>query len=355
MSDIPGSLGDERIVAAIGKAEPFIQFFDHGVLGRPQILPDHRLETVFLCDLHDLVGDEFLHAPLQDAAAHQPFMYEEYIDEVKEAFNLRYRHLIYLYSLMRVAHLEGLPVWRPLFMEFPEDKNCLTDKSLSFMFGPSLFVATVLEQGATTRSIYLPAGATWYDLNDKFKAYSGGQTIEYPVTMGTIPMFLRDNAIVVTSPDIKRVVFDKVKLLELTIAATTTPQEELSFDYYEDDGHTKDFEKGVYANTKITVSVEDKGESTVIDFKKTGSMAHSYQDMYLQVVSKHKGALFVSCAGEELPRFLIGDDFAASEQGWYYDMSSRVIKIKCHKPQQDDFKIIVSTKHFDLIGMENNG
>ena len=113
-------------------------------------------------------------------------------------------------------------MWRPLFMEFPEDKNCLTDKSLSFMFGPSLFVATVLEQGATTRSIYLPAGATWYDLNDKFKAYSGGQTIEYPVTMGTIPMFLRDNAIVVTSPDIKRVVFDKVKLLELTIAATTT-------------------------------------------------------------------------------------------------------------------------------------
>ena len=75
----------------------------------------------------------------------------------------------------------------------------------------------------------------------------------------------------------------------------------------------------------------------------------------MQVVSKTKGALFVSCDGQELTRYLVADDFHEAESGWYYNMSSRVIEIKCRKPAKDDFTMVVSTKHFDLIGMENNG
>lgn len=286
-----------------------------------------------------------------DNTVTQPFMYPEYMEEIKAAYALRYRHLIYLYSLMRVAATEGLPVWRPLFMEFEQDARCLTDQSLSFMFGPSLLVATVLEKGQTQRPLYLPAGVTWYDLNDNFKAYEGGQVVNYPVTSTTIPMFLRDNSIVITSDDIKRIVFDQVKTLQVLVAASSAT-EPFSFDYYEDDGHSKDFEQGVYAQTRITVT---PGEHLELKFDKTGSYEHSYEQLYVQVVSKLKGALFVSCEGEELTRYLVPDDFAAADSGWYYNMSSRVIEIKCRKPQQDKFTLVVSTKHFDLIGMENNG
>ena len=245
-------------------------------------------------------------------------------------------------------------MWRPLFMEFPNDERCLEDQSLSFMFGPSLLVATVLEKGQTERPIYLPAGHKWYDLNDNFKVYEGGQTILYPVTAASIPMFLRDNAIVVASDDLKRLVFDKVKTLQLLVAATATvdAQENLEFDYYEDDGHSKDFEHGGYANTHIKVL---PGEHMEIHFNKTGSLEHSYEQLRVQVVSKTKGALFVSCDGQELTRYLVADDFHEAESGWYYNMSSRVIEIKCRKPAKDDFTMVVSTKHFDLIGMENNG
>ena len=289
-----------------------------------------------------------------DNTVTQPFMYPEYQEEIKAAYALRYHYMVYLYSLMRVAHLEGLPVWRPLFMEFPHDARCLEDQSLSFMFGPSLLVATVLEKGQTERPIYLPAGHKWYDLNDNFKVYEGGQTILYPVTAASIPMFLRDNAIVVASDDLKRLVFDKVKTLQLLVAATATvdAQENLEFDYYEDDGHSKDFEHGGYANTHIKVL---PGEHMEIHFNKTGSLEHSYEQLRVQVVSKTKGALFVSCDGQELTRYLVADDFHEAESGWYYNMSSRVIEIKCRKPAKDDFTMVVSTKHFDLIGMENNG
>lgn len=300
-----------------------------------------------------------------DNTVTQPWMYQEYLPQIKEAYALRYRYLIYIYALMRQAHLDGTPALRPLFYECEQDIATLHDQNLSFMFGPYILVANVLEKGQKVRPIYLPAGHTWYDLNDNFKSYEGGQTIEYPVDENSIPMFLKDSAIVITSPDIKRIVFDKVKTLELTIAAPESlmsldnvKYQELlkdyafSFDYYEDDGHTKDFENGVYANTKITVT---PGQVMEIDFAKSGSYEHSYEQISGRVVSKHKGALQVLCDGVELKRFLVPDDFHKAESGWCYNLSSRVIEFKCKKPNKDNFKLIVSTKHFDLIGMENNG
>lgn len=291
-----------------------------------------------------------------DNSVTQPFMYPEYLQEIKAAYALRYHYMIYIYSLMRVAYLEGLPLWRPLFMEFPQDVHCLRDQSLSFMFGPSLLVATVLEQGQSVRDIYLPANHTWYDLNDNFKAYKGGQVIHYPVTMSTIPMFLRDNAIVIASDELKRLVHSKVKTLQLIVAATAKdPHENLSFDYYEDDGHSLDFTHGNYANTKITVIPSHQGKRLEINFTKTGSYQHSYQDLYVKVVSKNKGALFVACDQEALQHFLTLDEFAQANSGWYYNMSSRVIEIKLPKKEKESFSLMVSTEHFDLIGMENNG
>ncbi len=114
----------------------------------------------------------------------------------------RYRMMPYLYSLMRQAYETGMPAMRPLFLEFPEDEACYTDENLTFMFGPSVLVANVVEKDAKTRRIYLPKGTTWYDMNDRFRAYEGGQTIELPVTLSSIPMFLRGSAVYMTTEDV---------------------------------------------------------------------------------------------------------------------------------------------------------
>ena len=92
-----------------------------------------------------------------------------------------------------------------------------------------------------------------------------------------------------------------------------------------------------------------------ISFDKSGKLNHSYQKLELDVVSPEKGALFVSCDGIALKRYLVAEDYEASNGGWYYDCSSHLIKVKCEKPEKDSFKVIVSTEKFDLIGMENNG
>ena len=113
-----------------------------------------------------------LNSANSDNTVTQPWMYEENLDYVREAFSLRYKMLPYLYSLMHEASVDGLPVMRPLFLEFPDDRECYTDEHLTFMFGPSVLVANVLEKGAVEREVYLPSGTDWYYMNDNMKRYS---------------------------------------------------------------------------------------------------------------------------------------------------------------------------------------
>lgn len=198
-----------------------------------------------------------------DNTVTQPWMYEENLPYVRAAYAQRYRMLPYLYSMMYEASVKGTPVMRPLFMEFPEDKKCYTDQNLTFMFGPAVLVANVVEKGAKTRTIYLPAGTKWYDMNDQMREYEGGQTIEIPVDLGSIPMFLRGSAIYFTSEDVKHILSDTLRQLDLTIAA----EADTSVVFYDDDGHTENYQKGDYAKTTISVTA---GDRKVISFHKEG-------------------------------------------------------------------------------------
>ena len=245
---------------------------------------------------------------------------------------------------MHEASVDGLPVMRPLFLEFPDDPACYTDESLSFMYGPAVLVANVVEKGAKTRRLYLPKGCTWYDMNDMLRAYEGGQNIEVPVSLGSIPMFLRGSAIFCTSEDVKRILSDRVRQLDLLIAA----EGDSSFLYYDDDGHTEDYKQGCFAETAIRVKA---GDRTCIRFEKNGDYPDTIEALTVRLVSKKKGAFWVSVDGEQIPRYLVRDHWEQSESGWYYELSDRSIPVKCPKPKKDSFEIVISTEKFDLIGM----
>ena len=181
-----------------------------------------------------------LNSANNDNTVTQPFMYEEILPQIREAFSLRYKMLPYLYSLMHEANKSGLPAMRPLFLEFPDDINTYSDNNFTFMFGSSILVANVIEKGAKTRQIYLPAGSNWYDMNDNLKFYQGGQVINIPVDYSSIPMFLRGNSIFFTSDDIKRINFDSLKTLDFLIGA----DDDSEFTFYDDDGHTENYKRG---------------------------------------------------------------------------------------------------------------
>lgn len=285
-----------------------------------------------------------LNSANDDNTVTQPWMYEENNDYIRAAYALRYRMLPYLYSLMYEANQDGMPAMRPLFLEFPDDPACYSDENLTFMFGPAVLVANVVEKGAKTRTIYLPAGCTWYDMNDNLRAYAGGQTIEVPVDLGSIPMFLRGSGIFVTSEDVKHIESDTLRHLDLLIAAET----DTSFVLYDDDGHTEQYKQGNYSRTAITVTA---GDRTTVAFRKTGSYADTVDNLTLRLVSKAKGAYWVTVDGKPVQRTIVREAFDAADCAWYYNMSDRTIWVKYPKPAKDDYDVVISTEKFDLVGM----
>lgn len=285
-----------------------------------------------------------LNSANDDNTVTQPWMYEENNDYIRAAYALRYRMLPYLYSLMYEANQDGMPAMRPLFLEFPDDPACYSDQNLTFMFGPAVLVANVVEKGAKTRKIYLPAGTTWYDMNDNLRPYAGGQTIEVPVDLGSIPMFLRGSGIFVTSEDVKHIESDTLRHLDLLIAAET----DTSFVLYDDDGHTEQYKQGNFSRTAITVTA---GDRTTIAFRKTGSYADTVDSLTLRLVSKAKGAYWVTVDGKPVQRTIVREAFDAADCAWYYNMSDRTIWVKYPKPAKDDYEVVISTEKFDLVGM----
>ena len=75
---------------------------------------------------------------------------------------LRYQLLPYTYSVAYRSYQTGAPYMRALFMDFPEDPKA-ADIPDEYMYGPAFLVAPVTEQGATHRTVYLPAGCDWYN------------------------------------------------------------------------------------------------------------------------------------------------------------------------------------------------
>ena len=86
---------------------------------------------------------------------------------------------------------------RPLCLVDPEDPEgwAIPD---SYMFGPSLWVAPVLDEGATERRTYLPRG-DWFDWWTG-ERLAGGRWIETEAPLDRIPLWVRDGSLIVTYP-----------------------------------------------------------------------------------------------------------------------------------------------------------
>ncbi len=122
-------------------------------------------------------------------AANEIWSYGEKIEEIcKKYINIRTKLRPYIRRIMEDAHVKGSPVMRPLFYDFPNDKNAW-DIEDQYMFGPDIMVSPILYEGMTSRSVYLPEGS-WREL-ETGNIIEGGQTVEVATTLADIPVFIK--------------------------------------------------------------------------------------------------------------------------------------------------------------------
>jgi alpha-D-xyloside xylohydrolase len=156
---------------------------------------------------------------------------------LEKYLRLRYQLLPYTYSLAYGSYQTGAPFMRALFMDFPDDPN-VADIPDEYMFGPALLVAPVTEQGATSRKVYLPAGADWYNYwtNERLK---GGQTIPVAAPIDTIPLFVRAGSIVPLGAPVL-----SAQQPQALSAVRVYPGADADFTLFSDDGTTYSYEHG---------------------------------------------------------------------------------------------------------------
>ena len=128
-----------------------------------------------------------------DGTTNVPWLHPEVTHHVAAAIRLRYTLMPYLWSLFERAHAHHEPIIRPTFYDFPQDEACFADCD-DFMLGDALLVAPVVEQGATTRRVYLPKGPqAWFDFASG-ERFAAGQVHEVPAPLGALPLFARAGA-----------------------------------------------------------------------------------------------------------------------------------------------------------------
>lgn len=101
-------------------------------------------------------------------------------------------------GLAKEASDTGVPIWRGMFMAYPEDESVWPIKD-QVMIGDGLLVAPVVTKGQTSRTVHLPEGL-WYPWDGGAPA-SGGKGLEVSASLGEIPVFARAGAVVPTYPD----------------------------------------------------------------------------------------------------------------------------------------------------------
>ena len=139
--------------------------------------------------------------PLMQAHARmqqEPWHYGDRMVDTYRAYVLLHEQLVpYVRAAAATAALTGLPIIRPLCLIDPDDPRGweITD---AYGYGPSLWVAPVLDEGVREREVALPRG-DWIETWSGRRVKGGGEVLA-PAPLGQIPVWVRAGSIVVTYP-----------------------------------------------------------------------------------------------------------------------------------------------------------
>ncbi|KAJ6815921.1 putative glucan 1,3-alpha-glucosidase [Iris pallida] len=196
-----------------------------------------------------------------DTKRREPWLFgERNTALMREAIHVRYSLLPYYYTLFREASVSGIPIMRPLWLEFPDDKETFNNGE-AFMVGESLLVQGIYEQGQKSVSVYLPGQESWYNLKSGL-AYAGGTYHKLEVFEDSIPSFQKAGTIVPRKDRFRRSSTQMAKdpyTLVIALNSSLAAQGEL----YIDDGKSYDFEHGAYIHRQFSF-LNDKLSSSSI-------------------------------------------------------------------------------------------
>ncbi|WP_100406149.1 glycoside hydrolase family 31 protein [Bacillus solitudinis] len=203
----------------------------------------------------------------------EPWAFGPEVEDISRKYiEMRYQLMPYLYNAMQEATETGKPVQQPLVYHFQDDENTY-DIHKQFMFGDSIMVAPVLEEGATSVEAYLPKGETWIDFWTG-EEYEGNQTITVQAELDHLPIFVKQDSIIPTR-EVQQ--YTGEKPLE-NLVLDTYLDDQATYSFYEDDANSQDYKNGEYNVTNFTVNKQNKN---IVTFEQQKEV-QNYKDTKLK-------------------------------------------------------------------------
>ena len=236
---------------------------------------------------------------------------------IRKYLKLRYRLLPFLYTTLEEAHRTGVPLFRPLLLNYQDDANTLTIDD-EYMVGADLLAAPILKSGQTARLAYLPRGI-WYDFWNGSR-HPGGAVIPVEAALDATPLFVRGGSILPTGPEMNFVGEKPRNPVRFDIYPDERGR--ASTVLYEDDGETTDYRKGACRRMEVTYA--QSGAAASIRLGKPAGDYRTQPRAAEFVIHAGLAPHTVSLDGQPLP-----STAAASESnGWSRDGERLTLRIR---------------------------
>ena len=155
----------------------------------------------------------------------------------RKYIEMRYKLLPYIYTSMEETSRTGMPLMRPLFLEYPQVEG-IAGNDRDFLFGGDLFVTPIFSEEVRALDINLPPGE-WFEYKTAWK-HKSGDVIQSNPALDTLPVWVRAGAILPEEPLVQSTEEKPEGPLELQVYPGTDCRGSL----YQDDGHTFAYQRG---------------------------------------------------------------------------------------------------------------
>jgi alpha-glucosidase len=228
----------------------------------------------------------------------EPWAFGEECERISRQFiELRYHLLPYLYTAFWQSAQRGLPMMRPLVLAFQDDPHVpgIDDQ---FMFGDAFLVAPVVDEGATSRRVYLPRGR-WVDFWEGTLT-AGPQITRLVAPLDRLPLLVRAGSVVPAWPVMQYTGERPVDQLVLHVY----PGDGEGW-LYEDDGHTWAFREGEQRVTRLVSALRPSQSGTAsktlcLERHAEGPFVPPYQRIQVAVHGVTSAPRDISVDGEGL-------------------------------------------------------
>ena len=164
---------------------------------------------------------------------------------------VRYQLLPYIYTSMEETSRTGIPLMRPMFLEFPGQPD-FASMDTEFMFGPNLLVAPKVNEFVGAYDVKLPAGV-WYD-------YWTGQrvtatTVSVNPPLDSVPLYVRGGAVLAEQSVVQNTAQVPPGPLRLMVYPGPGCQGSL----YQDDGNSLNYTRGEFFRMQFSCEAQPGG------------------------------------------------------------------------------------------------